>query len=231
MLFILKPWKNICVIVFFDLLFVFAAIRLKSPDVIAIDVIDAFLFGGIGIVVSTFMSKITVENLVMKDKMTSLAERDQLTKLRNRTSYEHRIPLYPEICKRSLACVYIDANGLHELNETGGHQAGDRMLQFVAKSLQDTFGDSHTYRIGGDEFVAFAEDMDESDLTEKLKSFRNIVESSHYFVSIGYSIQSERPIQMTNLMIPMIPMTMMSIKRSPVKSASLRIRFLNFLNS
>ena len=34
-----------------------------------------------------------------------------------------------------------------------------------------------------------------------------------------------------NLMIPIILMTMMNIKRSPVKSASLRIRFLNFLNS
>ena len=32
-------------------------------------------------------------------------------------------------------CVYIDANGLHELNNERGHEAGDLMLRFVAESL------------------------------------------------------------------------------------------------
>ena len=30
-------------------------------------------------------------------------------------------------------CVYIDANGLHELNNERGHEAGDLMLRFVAE--------------------------------------------------------------------------------------------------
>lgn len=128
MLFILRPWKNVCVIIFFDALFIFTVMQVKSPRVIPIDVINALVFGGIGIIVSTFMLMITVENFVIKDKMTFLAERDQLTKLRNRTSYEHRIPVYPGYCKKSLACIYADANGLHELNEKGGHLAGDIML-------------------------------------------------------------------------------------------------------
>ena len=199
MLFILRPWKNACVIIFFDALFILTVMQVKNPDVIPIDVINALVFGGIGIIVSTFMLMITVENFVIKDKMTFLAERDQLTKLRNRTSYEHRIPAYPGYCKKSLACIYADANGLHELNEKGGHLAGDIMLQFISGALQDIFGESHTYRIGGDEFVAFAVDMDEAILKENLTDFTKKVEEANYYVSVGYDIQRVGEIQMTEL--------------------------------
>ena len=199
MLFILRPWKNVCVIIFFDTLFILTAIQVKSPNIIPIDVVDALIFGGIGIFVSTFMLMITVENYVVKDKMTSLAERDQLTKLRNRTSYEHRIPIYPQYCEKSLACIYADANGLHELNETGGHLAGDRMLQFIAGALKELFGEAHTYRIGGDDFVAFAVDMDEAVLGEKLNVFITKAEKAHYYVSVGYDIQRVGEIQMPEL--------------------------------
>ena len=199
MLFVVRPWKNICMIVFFDALFIFTVIQVKSPEVIPIDVINALIFGGIGIIVSTFMLMVTVENFVIKEKMTSLAERDQLTKLRNRTSYEHCISAYPEDCEKSLACIYADANGLHELNEKGGHQAGDRMLQLIGGALQDLFGEAYTYRIGGDEFVAFAVDIEEADLREKLNSFLTKVEEAHYYVSVGYGIQQAGEIQMTEL--------------------------------
>ena len=164
MLFVLPPWKNLCMIIFFDALFILTVIAVKRPEVIPVDVINALIFGGIGIIVSTFMMMVTVENFVVKHRMTNLAERDQLTKLCNRTSYEHRIPAYPDRCKASLACIYADANGLHELNETGGHLAGDSMLCCIADALRDLFGEDHTYRIGGDEFVAFAPDVEEAAL-------------------------------------------------------------------
>lgn len=199
MLFVMKPWENICMLVFFDLLFVLTTAQVKSPDLVSIDVINAFIFGGIGIVVSTFMLTITVENFVIKDKMTFLAERDQLTRLRNRTSYEHRLPVYPGHCRKTLACVYADANGLHELNETGGHLAGDNMLQFVAQSLQAQFGEADTYRIGGDEFVAFAVDLEEADVREKISAFIAKVEEAGYFVSVGCALQQAGEIQMPEL--------------------------------
>ena len=52
-------------------------------------------------------------------------------------------------------CVYIDANGLHELNNERGHEAGDLMLRFVADSLMEQFPRGSLYRVGGDEFVVF----------------------------------------------------------------------------
>ena len=43
-------------------------------------------------------------------------------------------------------CVYIDANGLHELNNERGHEAGDLMLRFVAESLMEQFPKGSLYR-------------------------------------------------------------------------------------
>ena len=145
------------------------------------------------------MLSITIENFVIKDAMTRLAETDQLTQLRNRTSYERYLPLYPTLCRKSLACIYADVNGLHELNEAKGHEAGDTMLKFIADALQAQFGAFHAYRIGGDEYVAFATDTDAEVLTEKLNTFTRIVESEGYHVSVGYEIQSAGSIQMSAL--------------------------------
>ena len=199
MLFVMQPWKILLTIILYDALFIFMVFRVKSSAVIAVDVINALVFGGISVIVSTFMMTTVVENLVMKHRLTLLAERDQLTKLRNRTSYEHRIPKYPIFCKKCLACIYADANGLHELNEVGGHTAGDDMLKFVAEALRELFGEEHAYRIGGDEFVAFAMDVEEAELQDRLRQLAARVEAAGYYVSVGYGIQNAKEIDMTAL--------------------------------
>lgn len=64
----------------------------------------------------------------------------------------------------SAICVYIDANGLHELNNERGHEAGDLMLRFVAESLMEQFPKGSLYRVGGDEFVVFPAPVEGADL-------------------------------------------------------------------
>ena len=199
LLFVLRPIENVCIIAFFDALFIMASFSVKSKAIFEIDMINALVFGGISMIISSFMLSITIENFVIKDALTHLAETDQLTQLRNRTSYERYLPLYPTLCRKSLACIYADVNGLHELNEAKGHEAGDTMLKFIADALQAQFGSFHAYRIGGDEYVAFATDTDAEVLTEKLNAFTRIVESEGYHVSVGYEIQSAGSIQMSAL--------------------------------
>lgn len=199
LLFIVRPIENVCFIAFFDVLFIIASASVKSRALFEVDMINALVFGGISIIISSFMLSITIENFVIKDAMTRLAETDQLTQLRNRTSYEQRLPIYPTLCKKSLACIYADVNGLHELNASKGHEAGDTMLKFIADALQAQFGAFHTYRIGGDEFVTFAMDTDADVLAEKLNSFIKLVESENYHISVGYALQSAENIQMPAL--------------------------------
>ncbi|MFR3751206.1 MAG: diguanylate cyclase domain-containing protein [Enterocloster sp.] len=39
----------------------------------------------------------------------------------------------------TLGCIYIDVNGLHEINNHLGHQAGDRMLKTISGHLPGIF--------------------------------------------------------------------------------------------
>ena len=74
-----------------------------------------------------------------------------LTGLRNRNNYQKALEDYAKFTKGTICCIYIDANGLHELNNSLGHGAGDTMLRFIGTSMKQFFGSSHTFRIGGDE--------------------------------------------------------------------------------
>lgn len=115
-----------------------------------------------------------------------LAERDLLTGCLNRNCYENKL-LEPDLSTKHISCIYIDVNGLHELNNTQGHAAGDKMLQAVASLTRTQFGDRHVYRIGGDEFVVLVEDMEEVQVTTALKTLVNHIHTAGYFVSVGQS--------------------------------------------
>lgn len=187
LLFVLRPVENVILVCVYDGLFILAAALVKDSSIVPIDVVNALVFGGIGIIVSCFMLNTTIENFVIKNSLDHLANFDQLTQLQNCTCYERRLAAYPAACGRSLTCVYADANGLHALNDTQGHAAGDEMLKTVGAALQAQFGTDHTYRIGGDEFVAFAPDLEAPDLTEKLAAFSQAVQAAHYHTAVGHA--------------------------------------------
>lgn len=199
LLFVLRPIENACFIIFFDILFIIMSFSVKKWEIFEIDMINALVFGSISIIISSFMMIITVENFVIKNDLIHFAETDQLTQMQNRTSYERSLHIYPILCKKNLVCVYADVYGLHELNEIKGHAAGDTMLKFIAGVLQEQFGYSFTYRIGGDEFVAFSVDTDAGVVEEKLKAFSEKVEGKNYHVSFGYEIQNVENIEIFSL--------------------------------
>ena len=126
-----------------------------------------------------------VRQLITSSKLTTVAESDLNTRLHNRNAYENRLRDYPLRCSNSLTCVYIDVNGLHELNNTYGHEEGDKMLRTVACILREIFGEEDSYRIGGDEFVAFALDSPDTELNENIEQFVRQVEEAGYSVAVG----------------------------------------------
>lgn len=74
------------------------------------------------------------------------------------------------------AVFYLDANGLHELNNHLGHKAGDEMLICIGTSLVELFGCEDVYRIGGDEFIVFCIDTPEEVVNRKVKEFLDKME-------------------------------------------------------
>lgn len=114
-------------------------------------------------------------------------ERDALTGLYNRNRYEQDLNRLDSLYRTSLACIYIDVNGLHEVNNREGHQRGDDMLKAVAEHISLIFSGGHNiYRIGGDEFVILVSDMDESAVKEKTELLESILEEQCIYISAGY---------------------------------------------
>ena len=81
----------------------------------------------------------------------------------------------------------MDVNGLHELNNTQGHAAGDKMLQTVASLTRNQFGNNNVYRIGGDEFVVLVVDMEDVQVTMALRTLVDRIHKAGHFVSVGQS--------------------------------------------
>lgn len=118
-------------------------------------------------------------------KVRKLSDEDQTTGLQNRNAYER---FFADIQKRnftSLSCVFVDVNGLHEVNNMYGHKVGDQMLQIAADALLQEFKYKQVYRIGGDEFVVMTEDNDAGECASKMERVARQVESHNYYISYG----------------------------------------------
>ena len=110
---------------------------------------------------------------------------DALTGLLNRNCYERRLEGYGKKAADSLCCLYIDANGLHELNNSLGHAAGDAMLVCIGLSLKELFSPEDCYRIGGDEFAVFCTGCGKKELRQRVDRLKHHLDASGYHVSIG----------------------------------------------
>lgn len=90
-------------------------------------------------------------------KIERLAFHDILTGLPNRLLISDRLRQAMALVKRnrqSLAVCYLDLDGFKPVNDTYGHDAGDKLLMEIAKRLEASLRSSDTVgRLGGDEFV------------------------------------------------------------------------------
>lgn len=168
--------------------FIITATFVKEDYVLVADVIDVTVFGTISALVCTYMMSLKYQRFSYARKVSILSETDLLTGLRNRNSYEQQLKAYSAMGNQVLSCIYVDVNGLHELNNTKGHAAGDKMLQFVGKTLQKEFGERNAFRIGGDEFVVLVTDEKEDAVQAKIERTQILVEAESYHVSIGYCV-------------------------------------------
>lgn len=90
---------------------------------------------------------------------------DGLTNLYNRKFMYESVARLCSTQPNGFVIMYIDVNGLKYVNDTFGHQSGDRYLQAVAYALSSSLrGEDYAGRIGGDEFLALLENIQEKDI-------------------------------------------------------------------
>lgn len=115
---------------------------------------------------STLLSviKLYVENGIMKEKLLYESEHDRLTGLYNKGKYLDMMDSeYQKL--DSIGIFNLDVNNLKTLNDTMGHEAGDKLLIKAANSIRKvTSNKVHGYRMGGDEFLLVACDVTKEEL-------------------------------------------------------------------
>lgn len=136
---------------------------------------------------------------------------DMLTGLQNRNCYENALEDYAMENVDSLCCLYMDANGLHELNNILGHAAGDEMLIYIGNSLKMLFGLQDSYRIGGDECVVFCKNHSPEEVEEDINRLKQGLASREYHVSLGQAWLSDA--QNVRTMVSMAEKDMYEEKR------------------
>lgn len=134
------------------------------------------------------VDKIVTEEIQQKKALQKAIEQrdiDGLTRIRNRYSYENKIQEYKKLKNKTISCIYIDVDGLHDINNLEGHDAGDMLIKTVARNIVETWDDENAFRIGGDEFVVFLFDYDEKKLLSEIRSFKKNLSFFNYSVSVG----------------------------------------------
>jgi diguanylate cyclase (GGDEF)-like protein/PAS domain S-box-containing protein len=109
---------------------------------------------------------------VARERIATLAYRDALTGLDNRTSLFPALEKSVERSRRRasrLAGLFLDLDGFKEVNDAHGHDAGDRLLVEAARRLRAVLrsGDP-VARLGGDEFFVVLEDINDAAPAERV---------------------------------------------------------------
>ena len=113
-----------------------------------------------GRVVGSFLSVRdgTVEQQTIQ-RETYNATHDSLTKVYNRAGYNM---LLASSDLKDVFFLMVDADSFKDINDTYGHEIGDKVLINIVNTVQKHFReDDHMCRIGGDEFVIFIQNADE----------------------------------------------------------------------
>jgi diguanylate cyclase (GGDEF)-like protein/PAS domain S-box-containing protein len=108
----------------------------------------------------------------LEERLRHQAFHDPLTGLPNRALFMDRLGhalTHAERSKRAAAVLFLDLDNFKRVNDSLGHEAGDRLLISLAERLRATLRPEATAaRFGGDEFTVLLEDV--SDVTEAVRA-------------------------------------------------------------
>ncbi|RUT36525.1 GGDEF domain-containing protein [Paenibacillus zeisoli] len=88
-----------------------------------------------------------------EQEFQQLAFTDALTKIPNRLYFHKHLKQLIEERSSAVTVMFMDLNKFKNINDTYGHEIGDRLLQHVAGLLTTAAGTGNVCRLGGDEFV------------------------------------------------------------------------------
>ena len=147
------------------------------------------------------VSRDITESKLAEERLRHQALHDQLTGLPNRSLILDRLEQLIALGRRNgqqVAVLFIDLDDFKKINDSLGHETGDRLLLDVADRLQGTLRHCDSVgRLGGDEFIVLIPDLEQPrqilDLADKLR--KSLLEP---FVVDGRELQVSASIGITS---------------------------------
>ena len=147
-------------------------VNIIEPDIYSWGLVNLIIFSLAGILVGHAINKERSERFIYEESAKELAEKqaryanhDEMTGLRNRRSYDTKLKALAMNLPEQISVVILDINGLKNVNDTLGHEAGDELIVAAAKCIASAFwGIESIYRTGGDEFCVISEESSDETL-------------------------------------------------------------------
>ena len=164
--------------------------------VLDITLLSIMLFVSMVMVFSVFsiMRKRQIESEKAAFEAKALANTDSLTGVKSKHAYTtHEIRMNERILRgecEDFAVAVCDVNDLKYMNDTFGHEFGDKYITDACRTICVIFKHSPVYRVGGDEFVVIIEHEDflnRVELIAKLRDFsdENVRTERGVVISMG----------------------------------------------
>jgi diguanylate cyclase (GGDEF)-like protein len=123
------------------------------------------------------------------DKIKRVSDTDDLTGLYNMRAFSailHRAFKQSVRHAHALSIVMIDCDNLKTVNDTHGHEAGNRLLQHAVRCIREELrGSDVVARFGGDEFIALLPETEGKGAREMAERIRRAIETTNMDVRGG----------------------------------------------
>lgn len=132
------------------------------------------------VMILTFMHVYEIRRAAAEEQLVELAETDALTGLSNRNHFRAILLRTASEAQRSqtrFALALMDIDHFKRINDTHGHDAGDRVLRLIAQRLGERLRSTDTLgRLGGEEFGLILRDVDPPAAFELVEDLRALIE-------------------------------------------------------
>ncbi|MFI3254596.1 MAG: bifunctional diguanylate cyclase/phosphodiesterase [Eubacteriales bacterium] len=134
--------------------------------------------------ISKFVA-LDVTQQTVNTNLFQVENRDVLTGMYNRFAYDKKVTSIQKEQPQKLGVISVNINGLKNINNNLGNEAGDEHIKKSGKKIQSHFG-FDIFRVSGDEFIGLASDVDKEEFEYKVATMqRELREEGNYDFSMG----------------------------------------------